>query len=100
MAGVKYKKYDKDNESQYENFLKIKDDVRNEIIAKDLIIEFVTDYKDRSGKYLVDFLHNDKRYSKYLVELGLLEYLESWGLCVIITLFVVIIWPNTDIVLF
>lgn len=76
MAGVKYRKYDKDDESEYENFLRTKDQVRDILIAKELIIEFITDYKDRSGKYLVDFTYLDQKMSKQLVDLGLLEALE------------------------
>lgn len=77
MAGVKYRKYNKDDQSEYEEFLRTKDQVKDALIGKDLIVKFITDYKDKSGKYLVDFKIGDSVCSKYFLEQKILERLES-----------------------
>ena len=77
MAGVKYKKYDKDVKVEYDGFLATKDSIRFELLGKELLIKFVTDYKDKSGKYLVDLKSGDSWLSELFVEQGHLEKLES-----------------------
>ena len=77
MAGVKYKKYDKDVQVEYDGFLATKDSIRFELLGKELLIKFVTDYKDKSGKYLVDLKSGDSWLSELFVEQGHLEKLES-----------------------
>ena len=73
MAGVKYKKYNKDDNNEYEEFLNTKDVIKNELCGKDLMIKFVTDYKDKSGKYLVDFLIGDRLASENFISSGILQ---------------------------
>ena len=73
MAGVKYRKYDKNNEKEYSDFLAIKDKIKESMYGKDLQVIFITDYKDKSGKYLVDFESEEGLFSETLVNSGLLE---------------------------
>lgn len=77
MAGVKYRKYDRDDQAEYEDFLTTKDNIRIDLLGKDLIIKFVTDFKDKSGKYLVDLKDSDTWLSEKYVKEGSLERLES-----------------------
>ena len=77
MAGVKYGKYNKDNDLEYEEFLKTKDIVKNYLYGKELMIKFVTDYKDKSGKYLVDFKVKGSLASEKFISEGILETIET-----------------------
>lgn len=77
MAGVKYKKYDKNDEKQYSDFLSIKDKIKDKMYGKDIQIIFITDYKDKSGKYLVDFESDEGILSSLFVSEGLLENIEN-----------------------
>lgn len=77
MAGVKYKKYDKNDEKQYSDFLSIKDKIKDKMYGKEIQIIFITDYKDKSGKYLVDFETEEGVLSTLFVNDGLLENIEK-----------------------
>lgn len=77
MAGVRYKKYDKTDEKEYTNFLSIKDKIKESMYGKDIQVIFVTDYKDKSGKYLVDFQTEEGLLSGLFVASGLLEKIEN-----------------------
>lgn len=77
MAGVRYEKYDKTDEKEYANFLSIKDKIKESMYGKDIQVIFVTDYKDKSGKYLVDFQTEEGLLSGLFVASGLLEKIEN-----------------------
>lgn len=75
LAGAKYQKYDKQDQNEYDKFMKTRDEVRSCLSSSTLNIVFVTNYKDKSGKYLVDFEDGGVSLKEKLISLNILEEL-------------------------